>query len=70
MDSKTSTPLFYSFIAALSEQPSKLKELFVNKFRNPFGVYGLYAYKNGCKKEILLDDSFPTGGDFKWTTPE
>lgn len=53
---------FLSSLAALSERPERIKELFCSEKVNEHGVYGANFYKNGIKMTVVVDDLIPCEG--------
>ena len=50
---------FLSSLAALTEVPQRIKNLFVNQTINSNGVTGVLLCKNGLKQCVLVDDCIP-----------
>jgi calpain-15 len=50
---------FLSAVAALAENPDRVKKLFVSHNRSKFGVYGVRIAVMGIWKTIVLDDYIP-----------
>lgn len=52
-----------SSLAALAENPERIRKLFLNKEPNDVGVYGAEMYKNGEKMAVVIDDLIPCKGN-------
>ena len=47
---------FLSSLAALAEQPDRIKRMFLSLEVNDAGVYGAFMAKNGQKMVVVVDD--------------
>ena len=54
---------FLSSLAALSERPERIRNMFLNDDANDFGVYGTTMFKNGVKMQVIIDDLIPCKGN-------
>lgn len=57
-------------MAALAEHPYRVRNIFIERKRNEWGLFGVNFYKNGTKHEVIVDDHIPTKDDepcFSWT---
>ena len=50
---------FLSVVAALAENPSFIKSIFITQKLNNFGIYGIYLCKDGKYTQYIIDDYFP-----------
>jgi calpain-15 len=50
---------FLSPLSVLSENPDRIRKLFVTDKANQFGVYAVRIFKNGEWKEVVIDDYIP-----------
>ena len=50
---------FLSSLAALTEKPDRIRNLFVNDTINANGVTGVLLCKNGLKQCVIVDDCIP-----------
>ena len=48
-----------SCLAALAENPERIKNLFITKTVNEAGIYAVRLYINGEERVIVVDDYFP-----------
>jgi|TARA_B110000305_G_C19226085_1_gene532903 calpain-15 len=46
-------------MSALTENPERVRKLFVNENITSEGIYGLNVTKNGVKTQVVLDDHIP-----------
>lgn len=60
MEGKFSSPAVYSALAILSEEPTRLLNIFGNQKISMEGFYYLHLCKNGVFRYITVDDWFPT----------
>ena len=50
---------FLSVVAALAENPSFIKSIFITQEINNYGIYGIYLCKDGKYTQYIIDDYFP-----------
>ena len=50
---------FLSVVAALAENPSFIKSIFITQEINNYGIYGVYLCKDGKYIQYIIDDYFP-----------
>jgi predicted nucleic acid-binding Zn finger protein len=48
-----------SAIAAIAEDEKRIIRMFVDTEVNKHGVFGIWVYINGEKKQVLVDNYFP-----------
>ena len=48
-----------SALAALAEQPKRIKDMFLSKSVTQSGAYAVRLYVNGEPQDVVVDDSFP-----------
>ena len=48
-----------SAMAALAEQPKRIKDIFLSKSVTQSGAYAVRLYANGEPQDVVVDDSFP-----------
>lgn len=46
-------------LAAISEDPKRIKKMFITSEVNREGVFGITCYKNGTKQQVVVDNYFP-----------
>ena len=50
---------FLSVVAAVAENPSFIKSIFITQDINNYGIYGVYLCKDGKYMQYVIDDYFP-----------
>jgi len=50
---------FLSALSVISQEPERLRQLFINDTPNAAGVYGVKFWKNGRWECVVVDDCFP-----------
>lgn len=48
-----------SILSSLAEVPSRISNLFITDRTNENGIYAVNVWKNGERKEVVIDDYFP-----------
>jgi hypothetical protein len=48
-----------SAIAAIAEDEKRIENMFVNHSINKEGLFGVWTYMNGEKRQVLLDSYYP-----------
>lgn len=56
---------FQSALAAIAENPKRIKKIFLSKKKQDAGIYCVNFYINGTKEAIYVDDLFPCSKDTK-----
>lgn len=52
-------------IAIIAEKPERIKKMFLSKKKNEQGVYGVSVFKNGVKRNFIMDEKIKTNTEGK-----